>query len=69
MLEQDHQRKMKAKLRNKSYKPWKNDNVTAKDTPFGNFGPRTSKEDFDFSGKKSSYEGGMASINVCRKRV
>lgn len=64
ILEQDQQRKMKAKLRNSSYEPWKNSLATTKETPFGKFPDQKKKEVFDFSQKPVEYEGGFASTNV-----
>jgi hypothetical protein len=64
VLEQDQQRKMKAKLRNASYEPWKNPLATTKQTPFGNFPDQKKKELFDFSQKPVDYEPGQASTNV-----
>jgi hypothetical protein len=67
ILEQDEQRKMKAKLTNHSYAPWKNPRTTVKETPFGNFPGEKKKPIFDFSVKKPEYVGEQASTNVCMK--
>jgi hypothetical protein len=64
ILEQDEQRKMKAKLQNNSYAPWKNPRTTVKETPFGNFPGEKKKPMFDFSAKKSEYVGDQASTAV-----
>lgn len=66
ILERDIKRKMRAKLRNVSYEPWKNPLVTVKDTPFGNFGGGKKKSDFDFSKPPQEYLPAAGSINVCR---
>lgn len=64
VLELDQQRKMKAKLRNSSYEPWKNPLAVTKDTPFGKFPDQKKKEIFDFSEKPVEYGGGLGSTNV-----
>jgi hypothetical protein len=66
ILERDIKRKMKAKLRNASYEPWKNPLVTVKDTPFGNFAAPKKKSDFDFSKPPPEHLPEAGSINVCR---
>lgn len=65
VLEQDHQRKMKAKLRNSSYKPWKSKLAVTKDTPFGDFGTKT-KQTTMVVNKMGSDSGGQGSIDVRR---
>lgn len=64
ILEQDEQRKMKAKLKNISYAPWKNPRTIVKDTPFGSFPGEKKKPTFDFSVKKPEFLGDQASTNV-----
>ena len=64
VLEQDIQRKMKAKLRNISYEPWKNPLATTKETPFGKFPDQKKKDVFDFAAQPEYSGGGQASTNV-----
>ena len=67
VLDQDHDRKMKAKLRNSSYEPWKNKLAKTKDTPFGGFTSGLKpKTDFDSSEKMHAYEPGQGSIDVSK---
>ena len=68
ILERDIKRKMKAKLHNASYEPWKNPLVTVKDTPFGNFADSKKKSDFDFSKPPPEHLPEAGSINVCMLR-
>lgn len=66
ILELDEQRKMKGKLKNVSYAPWKNPKATVKETPFGNFPGEKKKPLFDFSKEKSEFVGEQASTSVRR---
>jgi hypothetical protein len=66
VLDQDQERRMKAKFRNTSYEPWKNNMAKTKDTPFGNFQDEKRKADFDFKKPQKEYIPEQGSLGVSR---